>query len=124
MTSSGRNLDFEETAIERGDCIRAYPARQDSQKRRCAPVFVILAPVLDIFYVLVVLQLALGLYSLWDGFVWFRMVRQRLASHAGFYAPMAAVLCPCRGIESGLEENLAALARFDYPNYEIYFSVA
>ena len=79
---------------------------------------------LDFFYVLVVLQLAVGLYSLWDGFVWFRMVRQRLASHAGFYAPLAAVICPCRGIESGLEENLAALARFDYPNYEIYFSVA
>jgi ceramide glucosyltransferase len=80
--------------------------------------------VLDIFYVLVVLQLALGLYSLWDGLVWFRMVRHRLASHAGFYAPVAAVICPCKGLEAGLEENLGALTRFDYPNYEIYFSIA
>ena len=55
---------------------------------------------------------------------WFRLVRQRLASHAGFYAPIAAVICPCKGNEPGLEENLAALTNFDYPNYEIYFSLA
>lgn len=76
------------------------------------------------FYILVILQIALGLYSLWEGFEWFRMVRRRLASHAGFYAPVAAVICPCKGSERGLEENLAALAHFDYPNYEIYFSLA
>lgn len=86
--------------------------------------FVILAPVLASFYILVILQIALGLYSLWEGFEWFRMVRRRLASHAGFYAPVAAVICPCKGSERGLEENLAALAHFDYPNYEIYFSLA
>ena len=79
---------------------------------------------LDIFYILVVLQIALGLYSLWDGFEWFRMVRRRLSSHAGFYAPVAAVICPCKGNEPGLEENLSALTRFDYPTYEIYFSLA
>lgn len=76
------------------------------------------------FYLLVVLQIALGLYSLWDGLSWFQMVRRRLVSHAGFYAPVAAVLCPCKGSEPGLEENLTALTRFDYPNYEIYFSLA
>jgi ceramide glucosyltransferase len=79
---------------------------------------------LVVFYVLMVLQIALGLYSLWDGFAWYQMVRKRLGSHAGFYAPVAAVICPCKGAEPGLEENLAALTRFDYPNYEIYFSLA
>ncbi|MGH9687368.1 MAG: glycosyltransferase [Candidatus Acidiferrales bacterium] len=78
----------------------------------------------DIFYILIVVQIALGLYSLWDGFAWFQMVRKRLSSHAGFYAPVAAVICPCKGMEPGLEENLAALTRFDYANYEIYFSLA
>ena len=76
------------------------------------------------FYLLVVVQIALGLYSLWDGYEWFRMVRRRLSSHAGFYAPAAAVICPCKGTEPGLEENLMALTRFDYANYEIYFSLA
>ncbi len=88
------------------------------------PVFVILAPVLYFFYLLVVLQIALGIYSLWDGYEWFRVVRGRLSSHAGFYTPVAALICPCKGTEPGLEENLTALTRFDYANYEIYFSLA
>jgi ceramide glucosyltransferase len=79
---------------------------------------------LYLFYILVVVEIALGAYSLWDGFEWFRMVRHRLASHAGFYAPVAAVICPCKGSEPGLEENLLALTKFDYPNYEIFFPLA
>jgi cellulose synthase/poly-beta-1,6-N-acetylglucosamine synthase-like glycosyltransferase len=80
--------------------------------------------VVDLFYILVIVQIAVGAYSLWDGFQWLQLVRTRLASHAGFYTPLAAVICPCKGNEPGLEENLAALASFDYPNYEIYFALA
>lgn len=76
------------------------------------------------FYILVILQIALGLYSLLQGFRWLGMVRSHGATHAGFYAPVVAVICPCKGTEFGLEENLTALTRFDYPNYEIYFSLA
>lgn len=78
----------------------------------------------SVFYVLVVVQIAIGLYSLWDGIVWFQFVRRRLVSHAGFYAPVTAVICPCKGNELGLEDNLTALTRFDYADYEIYFSLA
>jgi ceramide glucosyltransferase len=83
-----------------------------------------LAAVFGIFYILVILQIACGLYSLWDGFEWLQMVRRRLGSHAGFYAPVTAVICPCKGDEAGLEENLTGLTRFDYPNYEMFFSLA
>jgi ceramide glucosyltransferase len=76
------------------------------------------------FYILVILQIAVGLYSLWTGFEWFQMVRRRLGSHAGFYAPVTAVICPCKGNELGLEDNLKAITQFDYPSYEIYFSLA
>ena len=76
------------------------------------------------FYLLVVVQIALGLYSLWDGYEWFRLVRGRLSSHAGFYAPVTAVICPCKGAEPGLEDNLTALTKFEYANYEIYFAMA
>lgn len=76
------------------------------------------------FYILVLLQIAAGVYSLWAGFEWYRMVQRRVGSHSGFYSPVAAVICPCKGSEPGLEENLAALTQFDYPNYEIYFSLA
>jgi cellulose synthase/poly-beta-1,6-N-acetylglucosamine synthase-like glycosyltransferase len=77
-----------------------------------------------VFYVLVLLQVAGGLYSLWEGLAWYQMVQRRLGSHAGFYAPVTALICPCKGNELGLEENLAALTKFDYPNYEIYFVLA
>jgi ceramide glucosyltransferase len=80
--------------------------------------------VLEAFYVVIILQIAVGVYSLWNGFEWVRMVRARLTSHAGFYTPQAALICPCKGNERGLEENLLALTRFDYPNYEIYFALA
>lgn len=88
------------------------------------PNFGILAPVQEVFYVLVILQIALGVYSLWNGFTWMRMVRQRLGSQAGFYTPLAVLICPCKGNERGLEDNLLALTRFDYPNYEIYLTLA
>ena len=79
---------------------------------------------IDLFYILVIVQIAVGVYSLWDGFQWLQLARKRLASHAGFYTPVAAVICPCKGNEPGLDENLAALANFDYPNYEVYFALA
>ena len=103
---------------------RAILASQFTSKRRCHRGFGILAPVLYFFYLLAVVEIALGLYSLWDGYEWFRTVRGRLSSHAGFYAPMAALICPCKGSEPGLEDNLMALTRFEYANYEIYFTLA
>ena len=77
-----------------------------------------------LFYLLVLGQIGLGVYSLYEGFVWLRMVRGRLGTHAGFYAPTTALICPCKGAERGLEENLMALTRFDFANYEIYFVLA
>jgi len=80
--------------------------------------------VLYFFYLLVVVQIALGIYSLWDGYEWLRAVRGRLSTHAGFYSPMAALICPCKGAEPGLEDNLMSLTRFEYANYEIFFTLA
>jgi ceramide glucosyltransferase len=104
--------------------IRADQVRRRPQNRASARVFAILAAVIQLFYILVVLEIALGLYSLWEGYEWMRAAGRRLASHAGFYAPQVALICPCKGSESGLEENLTALAQFDYASYEIYFSLA
>jgi ceramide glucosyltransferase len=79
---------------------------------------------LSLFYILVLQQIAQGLVSLWSGWKWLLMVRRRLATHAGFYAPRVAVICPCKGSEQGLEGNLTALLKFDYPNYETFFVLA
>src|SRR6266849_3047755 len=79
---------------------------------------------LTLFYVLVVEQVLQGLHNLWDGLRWLRMAQKRIGGHAGFYAPRLALICPVKGVEPGLEQNLAALTSFDYPDYEIFFSMA
>lgn len=107
-----------------GESTVARLASQSQTVCRWGAVFANLAAVDAVFYILVILQIALGLYSLWDGYAWLLMVRKRLGSHAGFYAPMAAVICPCKGTEIGLEENLTALTKFEYPNYDVYFVMA
>jgi len=79
---------------------------------------------LYLFYILVIEQILQGLYNLWDTLRWYQTARRRAMSHQGFYAPSVAVFCPLKGTEPGLELNLEALARFDYPNYEVFFSLA
>src|SRR5579863_3645034 len=77
-----------------------------------------------LFYFLVLEQILQGLYNLWDGLVWLRLAQRRAGSHSGFYAPRVALFCPVRGAEPGLEQNISALVSFDYPNYEIFFTMA
>ena len=77
-----------------------------------------------LFYLLVLEQVLQGLHNLWNGLRWLRMAQKRIGSHAGFYAPHVALFCPVKGLEPGLEQNLAALTSFDYPDYDIFFSIA
>ncbi len=82
------------------------------------------ASVMEIFYFLVTLEILIGLYALWEGVRWLTMARKRQRSHPGFYAPRVALICPCKGAEPRLEQNLAALTAFDYPTYEVFFTLA
>jgi cellulose synthase/poly-beta-1,6-N-acetylglucosamine synthase-like glycosyltransferase len=77
-----------------------------------------------LFYIVVIEQILQGLYSLWDGLVWLRLAQRRAAGHSGFYAPRVALFCPVKGAEPGLEQNISALASFDYSDYEIFFTMA
>jgi ceramide glucosyltransferase len=77
-----------------------------------------------VFDILAILQIASGVYLLWQGILWLSYVQKRLKTDPGFYAPRTAVLCPCRGMESGLERNLVALCEFDHQNYEVFFIIA
>jgi ceramide glucosyltransferase len=77
-----------------------------------------------LFYYLAILQIAVGVYLVWHGLRWVAYVRRRLQGDPGFNAPRAALLCPCKGMEPGLERNLIALTEFDYRNYEIFFVLA
>ena len=77
-----------------------------------------------LFDVLAILQIASGVYLLWQAILWLTYVQKRLKTDPGFYAPRTAVLCPCRGMEAGLERNLVSLCEFDHQNYEVFFIVA
>jgi ceramide glucosyltransferase len=79
---------------------------------------------LTLFYVLIVEQILQSFYNLWEGLRWLHLAQRRVGSHSGFYSPRVAVFCPLKGAEPGLELNLAALAGFDYSNYEIFFAMA
>ncbi len=78
----------------------------------------------EVFYILATIQILLGIYGLWEGVRWMQLARRAVTSHPGFYAPRVALICPCKGRERGLEENLAALMGLDYANYEVFFVVA
>lgn len=76
------------------------------------------------FYILAVLQIALGAYLVWQGLQWLGYARRQLHRDPGFYAPRVAVLCPCKGFEPGLERNLLSLMEFERQNYEVFFILA
>ncbi len=77
-----------------------------------------------LFYILAFLQILLGSYLIWHVLQWLGYVRRQLHTDPGFYAPKVAVLCPCKGIEPGLERNLISLTEFERQNYEIFFILA
>jgi ceramide glucosyltransferase len=78
----------------------------------------------SLFNILALVQIAAGLYLLWQGILWLTYVRRRLRTDPGFYAPRTAVICPCRGMEPGLERNLVSLCEFNHQNYEVFFVLA
>jgi len=77
-----------------------------------------------LFYFLASLQVLLGVYLIWQGVQWLGYVRRRLHTDPGFYTPRVALLCPCKGIEPGLEHNLLSLTEFTRQTYEIFFILA
>jgi ceramide glucosyltransferase len=79
---------------------------------------------LYVFYFLILEQLAQGLYGLWQGVLWLQMCKRRLERATGFFTPRVALICPVKGMEAGLAENLAALTEQDYRDYEIFFSIS
>jgi ceramide glucosyltransferase len=77
-----------------------------------------------LFYFLAIGQILLGLYLIVQGVQWLGYARRRMLNDPGFYTPSTAVLCPCKGVEPGLERNLVSLTEFDYQNYEVFFILA
>lgn len=77
---------------------------------------------MSLFYILLFLLLVQSLLSLRGGRDYVRYVRDTLARPRNTdFTPLVTIFAPCRGLDQGLRENLAALFRQDYPRYEIVF---
>jgi cellulose synthase/poly-beta-1,6-N-acetylglucosamine synthase-like glycosyltransferase len=74
-----------------------------------------------VFYFFAAIVIWLGFLSLRGGLSFAAYVRSEIARPVLNYTPVASVIVPCRGLESGLRENLNALFQQDYPEYEIIF---
>ena len=78
----------------------------------------------QVFVFLGILQILAGGYLAYQAIKWLVYAQRRAATDPGFFSPRTAVICPCKGVEPGLERNISALCEFDHQNYEIFFVLA
>lgn len=76
-----------------------------------------------VFYFFAAVLLFLGYKSLRGGFYFSEHFKRELRKNSPNYAPKVSIIAPCKGLDEDLEKNLEALFGFDYPHYEIVFSV-
>jgi cellulose synthase/poly-beta-1,6-N-acetylglucosamine synthase-like glycosyltransferase len=78
-----------------------------------------------VFYFFAALLIIQAVISLQGGVRYLSYFRREAeaAKDKRSFAPYASIIAPCRGLEQGLRENLAALFQQDYPAYEIIFVV-
>lgn len=74
-----------------------------------------------VFYFLSAIVVWLGILSLRGGLRFAGYIKEQLSLPLSDFTPFASVIVPFRGLESGLQENLAALCQQSYPEYEILF---
>src|SRR5438128_11641984 len=73
------------------------------------------------FYFLAAIAIWLGVLSLRGGIRFYKYARRETARQLSEYTPFASVIAPFRGLDHGLQENVSALFKQDYPAYEIIF---
>ncbi|HEY0545356.1 MAG TPA: glycosyltransferase [Pyrinomonadaceae bacterium] len=74
-----------------------------------------------VFYFFAVIVIWQGLMSLASGVRFLAYVRREMEKPPNNFTPFVSLIAPCRGLDQGLRENLAALFRQSFPAYEIIF---
>ena len=67
------------------------------------------------------------LQSAWafaDGVRFLRLIRRSVNRPPGDYAPPAAVVIPCKGVDAGFEVNVQGFLHQEYPRFQVIFVVA
>ncbi|MDQ6788856.1 MAG: glycosyltransferase [Acidobacteriota bacterium] len=75
------------------------------------------------FYFFSALLVFLGWKSLRGGIAYLKFFQTEIAKPKSDFAPFVSIIAPCRGLDEGLQSNLAALFRQSFPRYEIVFVV-
>jgi len=76
-----------------------------------------------VFYFFAAVLIWLSYRSLRGGIAYLRYFQTELAKPRSEFTPFVTVVAPCRGVDTGLAENLLALLAQDYPEYEVIFVV-
>jgi ceramide glucosyltransferase len=74
-----------------------------------------------VFYFFAAIVIFLGITSLLSGFHFSKYLRSELTRAGSQFTPLVSVIAPCRGLEEGLRDNLAAILAQNYPAYEVVF---
>jgi cellulose synthase/poly-beta-1,6-N-acetylglucosamine synthase-like glycosyltransferase len=74
-----------------------------------------------LFYFFAAIVIWLGVLSVLSGLRFASYIRRETARQLSDFAPFVSVIAPCRGLEDGLPENIAAFFQQEYPSYEIIF---
>jgi len=76
-----------------------------------------------VFYTLAALLVLFSYRSFRGGLDYLAYFRKELGRPHSEYSPFATIICPCKGLDAGLAENLVSLFEQDYPAYEVLFAV-
>ena len=74
-----------------------------------------------VFYFFAALLVLQAIVSLRGGARYLSYIRRETAIDKQDFTPYASIIAPCRGLDQGLRENLAALFHQNYTAYEIIF---
>ena len=74
-----------------------------------------------VFYFFAAISIWLGLLSLRSGLRFIRYLQSEIVKDQPEFTPFVTVFLPLRGVDDGLRENVVAIFRQDYPNFEIVF---
>lgn len=77
----------------------------------------------SVYYFFAAVLVWLSYKSFRGGREYLAYFRREMAKPRSEFTPLASVIVPCRGLDDGLDENIAALFEQDYPAYEVIFVV-
>jgi ceramide glucosyltransferase len=76
-----------------------------------------------VFYFFAATLVWLSFKSFAGGVKYLRYFREQLARPASIFKPFVTIIAPCKGLDEGFKENIAALFDQEYPGFEIVFVV-